>query len=69
MNKHLARALVPGTAFTQTATQDVPAGGTGTAAGGWDTAGNRDAAITRINQMRADLTGLITELKNQGILS
>ena len=30
-----------------------PAGGTGAAAGGWDTAANRDAAITTINDLRA----------------
>ncbi len=29
-----------------------PAGGTGTAAGGWDTAANRNAAITTINDLR-----------------
>ncbi len=30
---------------------NVPVGGTGAAAGGWDTSGNRDLAITRINQV------------------
>lgn len=29
-----------------------PAGGTGAAAGGWDTANNRDLAITTINDLR-----------------
>lgn len=29
-----------------------PAGGTGTAAGGYDTAANRDAMINLVNQMR-----------------
>lgn len=29
-----------------------PAGGTGAAAGGWDTAANRDLAITTINDLR-----------------
>lgn len=32
-----------------------PAGGVGTAAGGWDTAANRDAAIALINNMRTAL--------------
>jgi hypothetical protein len=32
-----------------------PAGGTGAAAGGWDTAAHRDAAILLINQMRSCL--------------
>lgn len=41
---------------TKSADQAVcPAGGTGSAAGGWDTAGHRDAAILLINQMRTVL--------------
>jgi hypothetical protein len=32
-----------------------PAGGTGTAAGGWDTAAHRDVAITTINACRTAL--------------
>lgn len=32
-----------------------PAGGTGAAAGGWDNATHRDAAIALINEMRAAL--------------
>jgi hypothetical protein len=35
-----------------------PAGGTGTAAGGWDTSANRDAAIATINAMRTALVNL-----------
>ena len=35
-----------------------PAGGTGTAAGGWDTAANRDTAITTINDIRTALTNV-----------
>ena len=37
-----------------------PAGGTGTAAGGWDTAGNRDLAIARFAALLADVTALRT---------
>lgn len=37
-----------------------PAGGTGTAAGGWDTAVNRDAAIATINGLRTAVTDLQT---------
>lgn len=37
---------------------DVPAGGTGAAAGGWDTAGNRNAAITSINAVIAQLRAI-----------
>lgn len=38
-----------------------PAGGVGTAAGGWDTAANRDAAIATINGLRTALSELRTE--------
>lgn len=37
---------------------DVPAGGTGAAAGGWDTAGNRNSAITSMNQVIALLRAI-----------
>lgn len=54
---------------------DVPAGGTGDAAGAWDTAGNRDAAITSINDMRAALvdlkrlvSALVRDLQGRGII-
>lgn len=49
-------------AITSTATalpSAAPAGGTGAAAGGWDTSGNRDSAITTINSTRT----LVGELK------
>lgn len=39
-----------------------PAGGTGAAAGGWDTAGNRDLAIAAINGLRTDVIELQTQL-------
>lgn len=42
----------------QATTAAAPAGGTGTAAGGWDTAGHRDTAITTINDMRTCLRNL-----------
>ena len=35
-----------------------PAGGTGTAAGGYDTAANRDVAIATINSIRTALTNI-----------
>lgn len=53
-----------------------PAGGTGAAAGGWDTAVNRDAAITTINGLRTNVTNLQTafndllaKLRTAGILT
>lgn len=45
-----------------------PAGGTGAAAGGWDTANNRDAAITTINNLRTRVNEMEAALKNAGIL-
>lgn len=37
---------------------DFPAGGIGAAAGGWDTAANRDLAITRFNALRVTVDDL-----------
>lgn len=52
-----------------------PAGGTGAAAGGWDTAVNRDAAITTINgvrtlasELQTQLNALLAELRNRKII-
>ena len=39
-----------------------PAGGTGAAAGGWDTAGNRDLAIVSINAAKTDIALIRTQL-------
>lgn len=41
---------------------NIPAGGIGTAAGGWDTAANRDSAITSINS-------ILTALRNLGLVA
>jgi hypothetical protein len=51
-------ALTSSAPAAVTAAADAPAGGTGAAAGGWDTAGHRDTAITTINQLRADVIAL-----------
>ena len=52
-----------------------PAGGVGAAAGGWDTAGNRDLAIATINgnrtliiELQAQLNALLVELRNRKII-
>ena len=37
---------------------DMPAGGTGAAAGGWDTAANRDTAIADFAELRVDVIDL-----------
>lgn len=39
-----------------------PAGGVGAAAGGWDTAGNRDLAIASITAIRTDLAATRTQV-------
>ena len=61
-----ATPLIQPSAYTQTyatadkthaaeTSADFPAGGVGAAAGGWDTAANRDLAITRFNALRVDV--------------
>lgn len=52
-----------------------PAGGTGAAAGGWDTAVNRDLAIDRfaallvdVASIRTQLNALLAELRTAGII-
>lgn len=47
-----AAAAATSTAIATATPAAAPAGGTGAAAGGWDTAANRDAAITTINGLR-----------------
>lgn len=47
----------------------VPAGGTGAAAGGWDTSGNRDTAITTITEIKAQLNALLVQLKAAKIIA
>lgn len=46
-----------------------PAGGTGAAAGGWDTAGNRDTTITTITEIKAQLNALLVQLKAAKIIA
>jgi hypothetical protein len=55
---------------------NAPDGGTGTAAGGWDTAQNRDAAITTINtlvasfaSLQTDFNALLAKLRDAGIVT
>jgi len=64
------------TASGSTIANPAPAGGTGTAEGGWDTAVNRDTAIATINQTRTlalELQGkvnaLISSLTSAGIIA
>lgn len=45
-----------------------PAGGTGAAAGGWDTAGNRDLAIAAINNNRTRIAEIEAVLQAFGLL-
>jgi len=54
-----AAAVADAGAITAT---DAPAGGTGSAAGGWDTSAHRDAAIAAINALVTDVTALRTKV-------
>ena len=45
----------------------IPAGGTGAAAGGWDTSGNRDTAITTLGEMKTSLNNLESKLSSMGL--
>jgi hypothetical protein len=46
-----------------------PAGGVGTAAGGWDTAINRDAAIATINNLKTRVDELETKIRALGLIT
>lgn len=48
-------------AVTETVAAVAPAGGTGATAGGWDTSGHRDTAITTINECKALAEALKTQ--------
>lgn len=45
----------------------IPAGGTGAAAGGWDTAPNRDTAITTIGELKTVINNTLTALASMGL--
>ena len=68
-----AAAVADADAVTAT---DAPEGGTGAAAGAWDTAEHRDAAIAAINALvddvtalRAKVNALLASLRAAGILA
>ena len=61
-------AVAKPTALTATVAA-APAGGTGTAAGGWDTSGNRDLAIATINNLKTRVDQLETKLQALGLLT
>lgn len=61
MAKTGQRATTGTTAIAAATQLAPPAGGTGAAAGGWDTAGNRDLAITSLTAARTDIAALIAE--------
>lgn len=61
---------------TATVALAAPAGGTGAAAGGWDTAVNRDAAIVTINETRTlalelqtKVNAILSSLEGNGIMA
>lgn len=55
--------------YASTATTPAPAGGTGAAAGGWDTAGHRDTAIATINALVTDIAALKAVLIAAGLMA
>lgn len=64
-----AGAAATATAIAAAIPAAAPAGGTGAAAGGWDTAANRDAAIATINglqtyatEQKADFDKIVTDV-------
>ena len=61
-------AVAKPTALTATVAA-APAGGTGTAAGAWDTAGNRDLAIATINNLKTRVDQLESKLQALGLLT
>lgn len=63
-----AAAVTKPTALTTTVAA-APAGGTGTAAGGWDTSANRDLAIATINNLKTRVDQLESRLQALGLLS
>jgi hypothetical protein len=63
-----ATAVVKPTALTATVSA-APAGGTGTADGGWDTSINRDLAIATINNLKTRVDQLETKLQALGLLT
>ncbi len=63
-----ATAVVKPTALTATVSA-APAGGAGTADGGWDTSTNRDLAIATINNLKTRVDQLETKLQALGLLT
>lgn len=47
----------------------VPAGGTGAAAGGFDTAVNRDTFIATVSEMKTQLNSALAALRAHGIIA
>jgi hypothetical protein len=45
----------------------VPAGGTGATAGGWDTSGHRDTAITTLGEVKTVVNASLAALASMGL--
>lgn len=68
-NKYIPALPASDTADALTATvAAAPAGGTGAAAGGYDTAVNRDLAIATINNLKTRVDQMEVRLKELGVL-
>mgnify|MGYP001586836652 CR=1 FL=1 len=55
------------TTIVARAAGSIPAGGTGAAAGAWDTAANRDTAITTIGEMKDTLNNLTSDFNDLSV--
>lgn len=67
MPSNIASANVA--AFAAATALAAPAGGTGAAAGGYDTAVNRDLAIAAINALRTDVAAIRAALIAAGLMA
>ncbi len=61
-HEEMTVSAATGVAPTDSLTADAPAGGTGAAAGGWDTAGNRNLGIATINGLNATVASVLTQI-------
>jgi hypothetical protein len=78
-----AASVADGTAADAATAEDAPVGGTGTAAGGYDTAANRDLMITsqnniiddveeirvKFNTLETQFGALLTSLRDRGVIN
>ncbi|MGI8423578.1 MAG: hypothetical protein ACR2NO_05625 [Chloroflexota bacterium] len=62
------RSAAPAAAVANVA-GTIPAGGVGAAAGGWDTAANRNTAITTTSEIITQLNALLAQLRTAKVIT